>query len=90
MRYIRSVIFVIAGAFSIFCGVSVNDLPIGEIVEFKEYGGDAYSGIQQASAHTALNIVYLSKIVKEGASGMLYICGITLIACAVPIKKKEG
>ena len=89
MKYIRSILFVIAGTLSIFCGVSVSDLPIGEIVEFKEYGGDAYSGIQQAGAHTALNIVYLSKIAKDGASGILYVGGIALIACAIPIKKKE-
>lgn len=89
MKYIRSVIFVLAGALSIFCGVSVGDLPIGEIVEFKEYGGDAYSGIQQAGAHTALNIVYLAKILKEGLSGILYVGGITLIACAIPTFKKS-
>lgn len=89
MRYLRSIIFAIAGTLSIFCGVSVSDLPIGEIVEFKEYGGDAYSGIQQAGAHTALNIVYLSKIAKDGASGVLYVAGIALIACAIPNLKRE-
>lgn len=47
------------------------------------YGGDAYTGIQNAAAQTARNVQSLANIVKFGFGSILLIFGITLILYAV-------
>jgi len=43
------------------------------------YGGDAYTGIQNAAAQTANNIIDLAEIVKFGFGSLLLIAGIFLL-----------
>ena len=44
------------------------------------YGGDAYTGIQNAAAQTANNVQDLAEILKTGMSSALIIFGIAMIA----------
>ena len=68
-------------------GSGVGDMDTGTFTSHKSYGGDAYTGIQQAAADTARNVTKLSQIVKagfQGASGsglgyLLLIAGFALI-----------
>ena len=45
----------------------------------ERYGGDAYTGIQNAAAQTANNIRYLAEIIQIGLGGILLIAGLLII-----------
>ena len=68
-------------------GTNVKDMDTGTHTSYSYYGGDAYTGIQQAAADTSRNVQSLASIVKTGfqslsGSGMGYlllIIGIWLI-----------
>ena len=47
------------------------------------YGGDAYTGIQQAAAQTANNVVDLAEIVQTGIVYILLIHGGVLISLSI-------
>ncbi len=56
--------------------------------EYNEiYGGDAYTGIQNAAAQSANNVLCLNRIVKTGFGSVLLVCGGVLIAAALPSDK---
>lgn len=69
-------------------GASVKDMDTGTYTSYSYYGGDAYTGIQQAAADTSRNVRSLASIVKTGFQGvsgtgmgyLLLIIGIWLIA----------
>lgn len=44
------------------------------------YGGDAFTGIQNATANVANNIMYLAKICKMGIAGILIAIGLMMIS----------
>ena len=54
------------------------------------YGGDAYTGIQNAAATTSKNVSELASIVQFGFGSLLLINGLTLLAFGLtsPIEKK--
>lgn len=51
----------------------------GSYESYFEYGGDAYTGIQNASAQAANNISDLAEIVSMGMFAFLLVFGIALI-----------
>ena len=53
------------------------------------YGGDAYTGIQHAAAHTANNVQKLADIERFGFGSILLIAGCTLLVMGMPEKKEE-
>ncbi len=68
---------------------AVSGLPTGEHTSYSYYGGDAYTGIQQAAADTARNVKALAEIVLSGfrsvgggnsAGYILLVMGFGLIA----------
>lgn len=54
------------------------------------YGGDAFTGIQNAAATTSKNVSELASIVQFGFGSLLLINGLTLLAFGLtsPIEKK--
>ncbi len=74
-----SILGVISGAVSIFMGVGVSQMSVGSWENSLSYGGDAYTGIQNAAAQTANNVQYLAELVRSGMSNMLYVFGFALI-----------
>lgn len=87
MNKFKSNLFVILGLFTIVLSiVYCGSFSIGENVEFNIYGGDAFTGIQNASAMAARNIKYLANIVKFGFSSVLFISGLTLIVVSIVIR----
>ena len=68
-------------------GSGVGDMDTGTYTSYNYYGGDAYTGIQQAAADTARNVQALSRIVRTGFKGvsgaglgyLLLIAGFALI-----------
>lgn len=83
--FIRKVLFdiigVAAGIISVVLSFIVFGMNTGVYELAAKYGGDAYTGIQNASAQTANNIIYLSKILQQGLGGILLVGGLALIAC---------
>lgn len=93
LKIIRSIIFVIAAVFCFTIGGNITNNELGSCPNDEAYGGDAYTGIQQASAQTARNIFQLSRYLQDVAQYTFIIAGIICLACAVPVgigrSKKE-
>lgn len=75
------VIGIIDGAASVVLGIITMCRTSGFYPDTKSYGGDAYTGIQNAAAYTAKNVNYLSDIVKFGLGAFLIVFGVALICC---------
>lgn len=54
-------------------------LETGDTSNREVYGGDAYTGIQNAGAKTANNLVATNTILKAGFSSILLISGLVLL-----------
>lgn len=79
----KKVSFSLVGIASIVLGVICFFFDVGRYANLESYGGDAYTGIQNAAARAANNIQLLSIIVKCGFGFLLIITGLILIAIAV-------
>lgn len=86
---IRSIFLVIAGIVSIGLSIHCFNMNEGEYCSDSMYGGDAYTGMQNASASAARNVKTLSKIVKSGFGSTLLVCGLALIAFSIQGKMEE-
>jgi hypothetical protein len=82
---IASVIGIISGIVSMVLGFIVMGYSDGYFESAASYGGDAYTGIQNAAAQTANNVEDLAAIVKFGTSSLLIIVGVA-IACFFALK----
>lgn len=79
----------VAGILSVLLGLLCFARNVGYPESRSIYGGDAYTGIQNAAAKTATNVVLLSQTVKFGFGSLLLVGGIALIAVGIPEGKKE-
>ena len=89
MRKLRSILLAIAGAMSIVMGIiqlygSTRDY-YGDFVRQEEYGGDAYTGIQNACAVTAMNVATVRTSIGTGIAYLLLVGGVALIGVAIPV-----
>ena len=81
----------IAGILSVIFGVVVFSMSTGSWEPPKSYGGDAYSGIQQAAAQTANNVQELADICRCGFAYLLIVVGlITIAVFASKLSKKNA
>lgn len=90
MKWLRSILLVVIGALSIFLGCISFERHTGDVETFKEYGGEAYTGIQNTEARTGANVRFQSEIIKEGIGNMFVIGGLLIIALAIPTKSKAN
>lgn len=90
MKKITSAIGAAAGALSVIFSFVILNYSTGHYEETFEYGGDAYTGIQNAAAGTAVNVHYLSEIVRFGFFAVLFIAGVALICHYVPLFFEEA
>ena len=74
-----NILGIIPGILSIIFGIKVNGHYSGVSTSHITYGGDAYTGIQNAAADAANNIRYLIGVVKYGLSSILIVAGIVII-----------
>lgn len=88
-KTIKKIGFAVSGLASLILGIVCYCLDAGSYVFNVQYGGDAYTGIQNAAARTACNVTNLAKICKFGFGSVLLIAGVVLIICAVTYKEKE-
>ena len=87
MKWLRSILLIIIGALSIFLGSDILGMNTGNHVGNQEYGGDAYTGIQNTEATTGFNVLMQSEIIKQVGGNTLIIGGLVMIAFAIPTKK---
>lgn len=88
LKSIRSIAFIILGIVALTFSNEINDQRLGDYISTSIYGGDAYTGIQNAAADTGNNVYKQSQIVQQGFSytfilvgWSLLIIGITTIPC---------
>lgn len=74
-----NIVGIISGVLSIIFSFVVKGMPIGLYELSETYGGDAYTGIQNAAAQTAVNVYYLADLVRTGLFALLLVLGIALI-----------
>ena len=88
MKKVCSILLIAIGIVSIVLSIVVFAKDTGNWERENLYGGDAYTGIQNAAAQTANNVQELSKIAKLGFGSILLIGGAALVVCGLP--KKES
>lgn len=67
---------VISGVISVIFGIVMSFKTAGFLGSMHEYGGDAYTGIQNAAAQTANNVLFLGVITRSGCSFILVSIGL--------------
>lgn len=80
---ISNAIGVVSGILSVIFGIYVKNGNYGTYPYYiagESYGGDAYTGIQNAAAHTANNVRSVYFLAREGAMFLLIVIGLIAIA----------
>lgn len=71
MKKLSNIVGIISGMISIVFSFVVKGMSIGYYEQNYTYGGDAYTGIQNASAQAANNVQDLADLVRTGIYGFL-------------------
>ena len=85
----RRILFATIGAISVVLSIVCFSKDIGHESNYSYYGGDAFTGIQQAGAQTSNNVYDLTRIVRYGFGSILLISGLTLITMSIPCDEKK-
>lgn len=68
----KKVAFSIIGVVGIILSIICLLQDVGKEAEMQYFGGDAYTGMQHASAYAANNVLALTKLIKVGISSLLF------------------
>ena len=82
----QKTIFAVVGAVSILLGLICFCMSAGSFESYEYYGGDAYTGIQNAAATTARNVQCLCKIARFGFGSILVVAGFVMFALSLQEK----
>ena len=69
----------LSGLLSVILGICTMGMPTGYWESSQSYGGDAYTGIQNAAAQTANNVQDLAEVAAMGLGSLLLIFGLFMI-----------
>lgn len=83
MRFIKALLLLIVGIVACIQSNKVFKEDTGLYVSTYTYGGDAYTGMQNAAAKTGQNVKDLAKITQRGFGGLLLVLGLGCFAGAV-------
>ena len=67
----KKITFSIIGVVGIILTIVCLLQDVGKEAEMQYFGGDAYTGMQHASAYAANNVLALTKLIKVGFSSFL-------------------
>ncbi len=84
IKNIKTILLVAIGIIAIGLSIRCYSIKECDSVEKTIYGGDAYTGIQNAAATTSENIKELTEIVKFGFGSVLLISGLTFLVIGIP------
>lgn len=92
LRKVIAVLGILLGLASAILGISIYGMYDGSYEWSETYGGDAYTGIQNAAAQTANNVEALADIANTGFGSILLIGGLGIILISVEkfLKKEES
>ena len=79
-KMIPALLGVLSGLISLIMSFVVRGMHIGGYVSSSTYGGDAYTGIQNAAAETANYVSTLSRVVRSVGADVLLVLGLAIIA----------
>lgn len=85
----KTVLLIIIGILAIALSIVSFRMDAGYVILYEQYGGDAYTGMQNASARTANNVVYLCEVVRFGFGSILLVSGLTLIVSGISAVTKD-
>lgn len=80
---IKWILFLVIGCISIVLCIMCFVADTGVFKRESAYGGDAYTGIQNAAAITANNVKCVAEIVSTGFGSILLVFGLYLIAVSI-------
>ena len=80
MRIIAASLVIVLGIFMMYFGFSGRYWYYGYWTDYEYYGGDAYTGIQQAAADTARNVDDLGDLVRNFANDTLKFSSILVVS----------
>ena len=89
--YIKIISFIATGVLSIILAICCFCKKSLDWESKTTYGGDAYTGIQNAAAQTSKNVSKLADTVCFGFGSILLVTGLTLVGIGIstPIERKE-
>lgn len=87
MTKLRKYIFIIIGVISIIFSIDCFTFSDLDFELSKSYGGDAYTGIQQACAKTSENLSSLTYRVQYGFGAILLIAGLGFLGVGLTTTK---
>ena len=91
---VPSITSIVIGCIALIWGFNLT--MYGTTESSKSYGGDAYTGIQNAAAQTATNTYYIGEAVVDGFQAVLTVAGLTFISrgvitlVGIKLDKKEA
>lgn len=77
---------IVLGILSLVLAFVLFDQSVGYTEGSYSYGGDAYTGIQNAAAQTANNLVYTGELIKLAAGFFLIVQGLAMLLGALCIR----
>lgn len=75
---LKSILVTAIGVLAIILSISCYKMDVGSYERDMTYGGDAYTGIQNAAAQTARNVQETAKIVRFGLGSVLLVSGLLI------------
>lgn len=84
----KKLVLIIIGIIALIFATLMSNADCGNFESSYTYGGDAYTGIQNAAAQTANNIKDLAVITSAGFSFLFALIGLILIAYGIFLKDK--
>lgn len=84
MKLVMNAMGAFSGILSIIFGIIVASINTGFYTSIGSYGGDAYTGIQNAAAYTAKNVLQTNRILETGLCFILIVIGLAIISYFVP------
>lgn len=91
LQILRSVFFLIAAGISFMAAYNCNDNEMDCRFAFEEkYGGEAFTGIQNAIAQETRNTFNIQRNTQESFSFLFLVTGVACIALAVPTVPTTG
>ena len=92
VQNLRSIVLIVIGVIAI--GLSIKCYTIDDLSyeSSSMYGGDAFTGIQNAAATTSKNVKELAAIVQFGFGSVLLVTGLALVGVGLttPMGARQG
>ena len=79
---VKRIILILTGLISLGLSIGAFSKDEGKNVSYDYYGGDAFTGIQNAAADTGKNVRTLTKSVNYGFGSILLVCSLGCFAFA--------